>query len=108
LSLSDAGVFAIGLLVANVPEGLLPTIALALAVGVRRMAKRRALVKQLTAVETLGSTVVIRTDKTGTLTEGRICCSPRAFTNLTPTSSLLRARCCHMREVAYAQGGYYG
>jgi calcium-translocating P-type ATPase len=72
LSLSDAGVFAIGLLVANVPEGLLPTITLALAVGVRRMAKRRALVKQLTAVETLGSTDVICTDKTGTLTEGRM------------------------------------
>jgi P-type E1-E2 ATPase len=62
--------FAIGLLVANVPEGLLPTITLALAVGVRRMSKRRALVKRLTAVETLGSTNVICTDKTGTLTEG--------------------------------------
>ncbi|MDO9410888.1 cation-transporting P-type ATPase [Patulibacter sp.] len=72
LSLSDAGVFAIGLLVANVPEGLLPTITLALAVGVRRMARRRALVKKLTAVETLGSTDVICTDKTGTLTEGRM------------------------------------
>ncbi len=72
LSLADAGVFAIGLLVANVPEGLLPTITLALAVGVRRLAKRRALVKKLTAVETLGSTDVICTDKTGTLTEGRM------------------------------------
>ena len=56
LSLTAASTFAIGLLVANVPEGLLPTITLALAVGVRRMAKRRALVKRLTAVETLGST----------------------------------------------------
>ena len=72
LSLTDAGVFAIGLLVANVPEGLLPTITLALAVGVRRMARRHALVKKLTAVETLGSTDVICTDKTGTLTEGRM------------------------------------
>ena len=63
--------FAIGLLVANVPEGLLPTITLSLAGGVRRMAARRALVKRLTAVElTLGSTDVICTDKTGTLTEG--------------------------------------
>ncbi len=72
LSLGDAATFAIGLLVANVPEGLLPTITLALAVGVRRMARRRALVKRLTAVETLGSTDVICTDKTGTLTEGRM------------------------------------
>ena len=72
LPLESSLTFAIGLLVANVPEGLLPTITLALAVGVRRMAKRRALVKRLTAVETLGSTDVICTDKTGTLTEGRM------------------------------------
>lgn len=72
LPIQDAVTFAIGLLVANVPEGLLPTITLALAVGVRRMARRRALVKRLTAVETLGSTDVICTDKTGTLTEGRM------------------------------------
>jgi calcium-translocating P-type ATPase len=70
LSLTAAVTFAIGLLVANVPEGLLPTITLSLAGGVRRMAARRALVKRLTAVETLGSTDVICTDKTGTLTEG--------------------------------------
>ena len=70
LSLAAAVTFAIGLLVANVPEGLLPTITLSLAGGVRRMAARRALVKRLIAVETLGSTDVICTDKTGTLTEG--------------------------------------
>ena len=68
----DAVTFAIGLLVANVPEGLLPTITLALAVGVRALARRGALVKRLSAVETLGSTTVICTDKTGTLTENRM------------------------------------
>ena len=65
-------VFAIGLLVANVPEGLLPTITLALAVGVARLARAGALVKRLSAVETLGSTTVICTDKTGTLTMNRM------------------------------------
>ncbi|TDD40858.1 cation-translocating P-type ATPase [Saccharopolyspora elongata] len=68
LSWAQAFLFAIGLLVANVPEGLLPTITLALAAGVRSMARRGALVKRLSAVETLGSATVICTDKTGTLT----------------------------------------
>jgi calcium-translocating P-type ATPase len=72
LGVTAAASFAIGLLVANVPEGLLPTITLALAVGVRQMASRGALVKRLSAVETLGSTSVICTDKTGTLTENRM------------------------------------
>ena len=65
----DSLVFAVGLLVANVPEGLLPTITLALAVGVRVLARQGALVKRLSAVETLGSATVICTDKTGTLTQ---------------------------------------
>ena len=72
LSPRDAGLFAIGLLVANVPEGLLPTITLALAVGVRVLARRGAVVKRLSAVETLGCTTVICTDKTGTLTQNRM------------------------------------
>ena len=69
---ADAASFAIGLIVANVPEGLLPTITLALAIGVRLLARSGALVKRLSAVETLGSTTVICTDKTGTLTENRM------------------------------------
>jgi calcium-translocating P-type ATPase len=72
LPVHDALSFAIGLIVANVPEGLLPTITLALAVGVAGLARRGALVKRLSAVETLGSTTVICTDKTGTLTENRM------------------------------------
>ena len=71
-SAEDAVKFTIGLIVANVPEGLLPTITLALAVGVGDLARRGALVKRLSAVETLGSTTVICTDKTGTLTENRM------------------------------------
>jgi len=72
LPLNDAIVFAVGLLVGNVPEGLLPVITLALAVGVRGLVRRGAVVKRLSAVETLGSTSVICTDKTGTLTENRM------------------------------------
>jgi calcium-translocating P-type ATPase len=72
LSWEDSVNFAIGLLVANVPEGLLPTITLALAVGVRTLARKGALVKRISAVETLGSTRVICTDKTGTLTVNRM------------------------------------
>ncbi len=72
LSLHDSVVFAVGLLAGNVPEGLLPVITLALAVAVRALASRGALVKRLSAVETLGSTDVICTDKTGTLTENRM------------------------------------
>ena len=65
-------VFAIGIIVANVPEGLLPTVTLAMAMGSRRMARRNMLVRRLSSVETLGAATVICTDKTGTLTENRM------------------------------------
>jgi sodium/potassium-transporting ATPase subunit alpha len=67
-----SAIFGIGIIVANVPEGLLPTVTLALAMGSQRMAKRNALIKRLASVETLGCTTVICTDKTGTLTENRM------------------------------------
>jgi sodium/potassium-transporting ATPase subunit alpha len=67
-----SAIFGIGIIIANVPEGLLPTVTLALAMSSQRMAKRKALVKHLPSVETLGCTTVICTDKTGTLTENRM------------------------------------
>ncbi|MFE9924814.1 cation-translocating P-type ATPase [Streptomyces sp. NPDC005774] len=65
-------VFALGVMVALVPEGLPATMSVSLAIGVRRMARRHALVKQLLAVEALGSTTVVCTDKTGTLTRAEM------------------------------------
>lgn len=68
----DTFVFSLGVMVALVPEGLPATLSVSLAIGVRRMARRHALVKQLLAVEALGSTSVICTDKTGTLTQAEM------------------------------------
>jgi len=70
--------FGIGIIVANVPEGLLPTVTLALAMATQRMAKRNALIRRLPAAEALGAATVIVTDKTGTLTESRMS-AVRAF-----------------------------
>jgi len=72
LPLAEGFLFALGVIVANVPEGLLPTLTLALAMGVQRMARQQSLVKRLSSVETLGATTVICTDKTGTLTQNRM------------------------------------
>jgi P-type Ca2+ transporter type 2C len=72
LPINIAFIFAIGLTVANVPEGLLPTVTLALAASVQKMAKENALIKRLSSVETLGSTNIICTDKTGTITKNEM------------------------------------
>ena len=70
--LVDSFVFALGVMVALVPEGLPATLSVSLAIGVRRMAVYHAVVKKLLAVEALGSTTVICTDKTGTLTQAEM------------------------------------
>ena len=64
--------YAVGIIVGFVPEGLLPQVTLTLALNVQRMARRKALVRRLSAVETLGSVSVICSDKTGTITQGRM------------------------------------
>ncbi|WP_203623263.1 MULTISPECIES: cation-transporting P-type ATPase [unclassified Lacticaseibacillus] len=69
---AKAFIFALGMIVAFIPEGLLPTVSLSLAQGVTRMAKKHALVKDLNSVETLGETTVICSDKTGTLTQNQM------------------------------------
>jgi magnesium-transporting ATPase (P-type) len=72
LPATDAFLFGVGVAVALVPEGMLPTVTLSLARGAQSMAHRHALVRRLDAVETLGATTFICTDKTGTLTQNRM------------------------------------
>lgn len=87
-------IFAIGIIVANVPEGLLPTVTLALAMGSQRMARRNALIRHLPAVETLGCATVICTDKTGTLTCNR----------MTVAQCFMAGRMFSVPEIAAAPG----
>lgn len=68
-TVNAALIFTIGIIVANIPEGLMPTVSLSLAMSVQRMAKKNALVRKQSAIETLSSTSIICTDKTGTLTQ---------------------------------------
>jgi calcium-translocating P-type ATPase len=118
LPVSVSIVFAIGIIVANVPEGLLPTVTLAMAMAARRMAMRNTLVRHLPSVEALGSASVICTDKTGTLTQNRMDIRsiyvPGRFVDpaATPVSSLAKthrrllecAGCCHDLKCASDDG----
>jgi calcium-translocating P-type ATPase len=119
LPMSANFVFAIGIIVANVPEGLLPTVTLAMAMGARRMARRNTLVRQLPRVETLGSAAVICTDKTGTLTQNRMeirslyvdgafvdpAAAQTAMFAVSHRRFMECAACCHDLKCAAENGG---
>jgi len=112
--------FAVGIIVANVPEGLLPTVTLALAMSGQRMARRNVLIRSLPSVETLGCATVILSDKTGTLTQNRmevkrlyVAGGLHAPSDLAPVALAPPffeiARHCHSLKSAGARGlGYLG
>jgi calcium-translocating P-type ATPase len=102
-------IYAVGILVSFVPEGLLPQVTLTLALNVQRMAQRQALVRRLSAVESLGSVGVICTDKTGTLTQNRMAVE----TTWSPSGSdhsdllLLSASLCSNARLQTTDGGQW-
>ncbi len=101
--------FSAGVIVALVPEGLLPTLSVALAVGARRMAERGAAIRRLSAVEAVGAVTTICTDKTGTLTQNTL--SVLGFdgadgTQEPPARALLAAALCN--DVRTTATGFVG
>jgi P-type E1-E2 ATPase len=113
VTLAESCIFAIGMIVAFVPEGLLPTVTLALALGTQHITRRHALVKRFSAVETLRYTTVICTDKTSTLTQNEmtVCEIWLAGRQLTvtgvgyaPEGQLLEQGRCGRRRAPVARG----
>lgn len=97
----DNFIFAIGITVALIPEGMLPTVTLSLAMGSQRMAKRKALIKSLTSVETLGSVTVICTDKTGTLTQNKMAVTKVWFDNkISDLGELTKENSAELMQIA--------
>lgn len=102
-------IFAIGVIVALVPEGMLPTVTLSLALGSQRMLKRNALVKKLTSVEALGSITVICTDKTGTITQNKMEVKKLWMLNQNPeTLKMLMTIAYLCNNAKYVEGQYRG
>merc|ERR1711968_59463 len=74
-------IFTIGIIVANVPEGLLATVTVALTITAKKMAEKSVMVKDARTIETLGSITCIASDKTGTLTQNRMTSTHAIFSN---------------------------
>lgn len=102
-------IFAIGVIVALVPEGMLPTVTLSLALGSQRMLKRNALVKKLTSVEALGSITVICTDKTGTITQNKMEVKRLWMLNQNPETLKMLLKIAYLcNNAKFVEGQYRG